>query len=790
MNLREYATMVNEYTAIAGGTVPEAFRDPSLLDNGTDWQKELFNNAGMKSHQLSLSGGGDKTSYFISGEYLTQNGIALGSKFDRYSLRVNTDTKARRWLSIGTSIAVNQTKEKLTTAQENIIATALQMSPQVPVKNFDGSWGGDDPINGANQFSPVNPIAISNLTTNNLTKRQLLGGLNATFDILKGLQLRTAVNTNIGYGTQTYFLPTYRFGTYNYNNIASLEETSNLNTYWNLNQVIEYNTTISRHNVGLMVGHESQSSSWKKNVAGRKNFLTNEVIDVELGEAAQSVAKGGQGDWAMESYFSRLSYNFNEKYILMGTLRADGSSTFGTENRWGIFPSLSAAWRISKEGFFNIDAINELKLTFETGTTGNQGGGNIYPRMSAFATDLGPGFLATAYGNPGLQWESTKTNNIGLNIGLFQNKIQIEADYYVKKTDNLLMEASLPWYMGTNGRGAISAPYVNVGALENKGWGFTVKATPIDKNGFRWDTDLNISGFKTTIEKFNNDNGHLSRISWWLDNWDQRSTVGEAPWLFYGYIEEGLFQSVDEINNSAIPVDNTGDRRPVNRVGGIWVGDVKYKDVSGPEGKPDGIIDSRDQTYIGNPWPKMFGGWTNTFSYKGLELSAVITTTYGNDIYNNTARINSNPNNINLSRNLLKNTMNYAKISPTDGEGNAYIINSGTNVARISEGGDVNGNYNKHTSKWVEDGSFVRIKNIRLTYNLPVNLLDKTKVIKGVTVSVSAQNIATFTKYSGYDPEVGSSVGRDVSAANQAIGLDNGRYPLTPIYSFSLGVNF
>lgn len=235
-----------------------------------------------------------------------------------------------------------------------------------------------------------------------------------------------------------------------------------------------------------------------------------------------------------------------------------------------------------------------------------------------------------------------------------------------------------------------------------------------------------------------------------------------------------------------MPVDNNGNRLPTEEANGVWVGDVKYRDISGPNGVPDGKIDVNDQTNIGNPWPKLFGGFTNDFSYKGLDLSVLITGTFGNDVYNYMARVNSNPNNINLSRNLLVHAMDYAR-PVTNADGNVVLENPGTDVARISLG--PNGNVARFTNKWVEDGSFIRVKNVTLAYNLPRNLLAKQNLVRNLRLAFSAQNILTFTKYKGYDPEVGAYVGRESSAANQAIGIDYGRYPLTPVYTFTLGLD-
>lgn len=786
MNLQQYAQMVKEFHAIQGGNTPIEFLDPSLLGKGTDWQDELFKATPMSKHQLSMSGGNDKTTYYFSGEYLDQKGVAVGSGFKRYGFRINLDNKPREWATIGLNMSVNQTKENLTTSQENVISNALQLTPQVPVKNLDGSWGGGDLTNGANQFAPVNPIAIANLNTNNNVRRQLLGGINLGIKITKDLSFRTSVNANAGYSNSAYFQPTYSIG-WAINATASLDNGTGNNTYWNWNQQLQYNKQYKKHGIDAMVTHEAQESNWKNVSARRTGFLTNTIQDLQAGDPLTSSTGGGSGTWGMESYLGRLSYNYDNRYIVVGTVRRDGSANFGPENKWGTFPSVSAAWRVSQEKFFDVPVISDLKLRLETGTTGNQGGGGIYSPLSTGATPTGTGFLPSVYGNPALKWEETKTNNIGLNIGFLKNRITVEFDYYVKNTDNLLMTNPLPWYMGTNGTGAVGAPTVNLGSLNNKGWGVTINTTNINKKDFKWESSLNLSAFKTKITKFYSDRAFVDRSSWWLDNWTQRSAVGQAPWLFRGYIEEGLFQSLDEINNSAVPVDNNGQRLAINQATGLWVGDVKYKDISGPQGVPDGKIDTYDETYIGNPWPKLFGGFTNTITYKGFDVSILITGTFGNDIYNYLSKVNTNANNINISRNLLLHAMDYAKPG-LDKQGMPMLLNPETDVPRLSYG--PNGNYTRPTTKWVEKGSFIRLKNISLSYNLPAKIVAKQKVVKSMRFTVGAQNILTITGYKGYDPEVGSYVGRDAGAGNQAIGLDFGRYPLTPIYTFNLGVNF
>ncbi|MBI1344077.1 MAG: SusC/RagA family TonB-linked outer membrane protein [Terrimonas sp.] len=792
MNLQQYAQMVKEYHLLAGGTTPQEFLDPSLLGKGTDWQKELFNNAAMDKHQINLSGGNNSTTYYLSGEYLNQDGVAEGSGFKRYGFRLNVDNKPRDWVTLGVNLSYNQTNENLVTtnygnAESPLIANALRLTPQIPVKNLNGSWGGSDPVNGANQYAPINPIALANLITNKNTKRQFLGGLNLGINITKGLVFRTSVNANTGNGVSTYYTPTYQIDQWHYNSIASLQSGTYTSWYWNWNQLLEYSKQIGKHNFNLMVSHEAQESEYKALSATRTGFLTNDIFDVNAGDPLTATNGGGTYPWSMESYLGRFNYNYDNRYLLTASMRRDGSPNFGSDNRWGNFPSISAAWRVSQEEFFKIPFISELKLRYETGLTGNQGNGSgIFAALSTGPTPWGTGFLPSTFTNPKLQWEETKTNNFGFNLGILKNRISIEADFYRKNTDNLLMNASLPWYLGTNGSpGSVGAPLVNAGSLKTNGWNLTINSTNMRlKNGFKWETNFNISSFKSIVESLNSGNAFIERNSWWMNNWTQRAAIGFQPWLFRGYIEEGLFQSIDEIANSAVPVDNNGVRRPIDEQNGIWVGDVKYRDING-----DGIIDINDQTNIGNPWPKLSGGLTNSFSYKNFDLSILVTATFGNDIYNFTAAANSNPNNVNLSRNFLLSTMEYAKLTEKNGE--VALLNPGTTIPRISNNPiSSDNNFGKITSRFVEDGSYVRIKNISLSYNFPTEIFRKLKAVKGAKATIGVQNIYTFTKYKGFDPEIGAYVGTGSSSANQAIGIDFGRYPLTPIYTASFSINF
>jgi len=810
MNLQQYATMYNDYAGNQPGA-REDFKDPSLLGKGTDWQRALFQQATMQKHQISFSGGTDKSSFYLSGERMTQGGVGLNSGFNRTSVRLNTDNKPRKWLSLSSNIMVSQTDQKLGTMGvdasnlwNNLLLNAVQLAPDIPVRNIDGTFGAGNPsVDPNQQYTPPNPVGIASILTNNVTTRTLLGGVSAGIKIIKGLELRSNFNTNIGYSNSTQFRPSFYFGKYAQNTQAQsrLTNSTNLNTYWLWNQMLTYDNTFGKHHINAMALHESQVSYYKNLSGTRLNFPTNNVLDLNAGDQTTASNSGGQGTWAMESYLARVNYNYDNRYIVTAAYRADGSANFGPANKWGSFPSVSAAWRVSNEKFFQsaASAINDLRLRFETGVTGNQGSsGAIYGTFNSGPSEWGSSYSPQIYPNPGLKWEQTKTYNYGLTLGLLNGRIQLDADYYMKKTSNLILASTLPWYMGSpgsNGSSGINPPVVNVGSLQNNGWSASITTENINTGGFKWTSNLNVSSFKPKVTALTSATGQIFRTlgqpKGGNNAFFEQTVVGQAPWQFFGYVQQGVFKNMDDLNNSPKTVNNDGSALPIG-VNGLYVGDAKFKDVSGPNGKPDGIIDAHDKTSIGNPWPSWFGGFTNNFSYKGFELSMLITFSYGNKIYNLTRDEETTPYNISVGRNMFVGTLDYAKVT-TGPDGNPYVSNPNTVVPRISNDPTINGNFNRYTSTYVENGSYARLKNVTLSYNLPKSLLGKQNVIQGVRVSVAAQNLVTVTKYKGMDPEVGSyvgpSYGGDVISSN-VIGVDYGRYPLTRMYSFSIGVDF
>lgn len=773
MNLREYAAYQNDYRRLTNQSPIPEYADPSVLGEGTNWQAELFQKAPMQKHQLSLSGGNEVSTFYLSTEYFTQDGVAIGSGFDRYSIRLNLDNQTRKWLKIGTSLNVSQTENTLTINSDDLINYTIQQSPAIAVKNPDGSWGGPN----EQQFMVTNPVALATINSDIQKRTFGFGNIYAEINIIKGLKFRTELNGNLEFRKEMRYEPSYVFNGYEKVTNSSRRRSNN-NSGWNFLKLLQYNKIIGKHDLGLMLSHEAQETRWESLSGTRQGFISNNIQELDAGDVESSIANSGKGSWAMESVFGRLNYMYNEKYILQATLRADASPNFGINYRWGYFPAVSAAWRISKESFMqNIDQVNNLKLRMEYGITGNQnsGGPTYYSELKAITTPWGTGFLAANYENPNFRWEETQSYNVGLDLNMYRNRIEFIFDAYLKQTDNLMLRIPLPGYLGTTGEGNITAPWTNIGAMENRGLGITVNSVNLERP-FIWKSGLTFTMERNKLTKLYNQSDRLDRqVS--QSGFIARSVIGEPVWQFYLYSWDGVFVDLDDVNNHAYQNPNfTIDERT-----GTWVGDIKFKDLN-----IDNYIDEADRSFVGNPYPKFQVGLTNSFSYKNFEFYIALYGVYGNDIFNwpyykNGKVYGGGPG---YGWGLLKNVENYARIA-LDTEGNPYVENPGTDVPRITNTDDPNSNYTRISDLFVEDGSYLRVKNVQLSYSLPQKYYSKLAFNK-VTLSAGVQNLFTFTNYSGYDPEVGNIV----VDGNPIPGYDNGRYPSTRIYTLNLVVEF
>jgi TonB-linked SusC/RagA family outer membrane protein len=774
MNLREYAAYRNEM-ARAGGTGSDSlFADPSALGLGTDWQDALFRRTLLQKHSLALSGGNDKTSFYLSAEYYNQEGIAPGSGFNRGSLRLNLDNQTRKWLKFGTSLSVNQTQEKINTSNAGIINLAIQQNPSVPVKNPNGTWGGPN----VTQFAFTNPIALANINDDHNKGVGFVGSGFADITPIKGLVIRNEINGNVSYNNSYTFHPSYQFNGF-VNNTAVGSRSAGNNRWVGFTTRVNYDKKFNQHSVSVMVGHESQQNKYESLSGSRQGYVINDFQDLNNGSAATAQNGSGHGDGARESYFGRVNYVYNDRYILQLTDRYDGSSNFGANKRWGNFPAASAAWRISQENFMkNITLINDLKLRVEYGVTGNQGGSGIYANLMAVPTNFGSGYLPQNFPNADLQWEVDKTINLGFDLHMLNNRIEVIADFYQKDLSKLLTINPYAYYNGGDisySAGYLQWPTTNVGSMRDKGFGITVNTVNVNSKNFTWRTGLNVSHDKNEITKL------VTPINPSFNSSQAQflSKQGQAASLITGYIAEGIFQDYQEIKDHAKQT-SAGTIGP----NGTWIGDVKFKDISGPNGKPDGVIDNYDRTVIGNPWPKLTFGFNNSFSYRNFDLNVFIIGTLGNDILNY-ARY-QNEMGTGTYGNFYESVTNFARPSSYAAADSlaTTLLNPGFKIPRIAPG-DPNGN-NRISQWYIEDGSYVRIKNVSLAYTLPKRLLSNLGFVQGIKLAANVQNVLTITKYKGYDPEnaVMSYSGTLIA------GIDPGRYPNTRMYTFNVQVNF
>ncbi len=812
ISLTEFATLSNTLNEILGYKKNPMFSDPSVLGQGTNWQKELFDNAASRKHQITVMGGTEENKYYFSGEKFDQDGVVKGSFFNRLSFRLNLDNALSKNLKLSTNLNFSQTKEDVNISENDVIVKAIMTAPDIAAKNLDGTWGGPGYDNPNGMFYPANPLALANLIDNNIKRTEFNGSFNLSYTVpqIKGLTLSSRLTNRYGIVENYYFKPTYEMGPIS-NLVAVSRRGSNLNWNWQWNQMLEYKKNVNNtHDLNLMFTHEASGGGYNSLNAGSQGHINNLLSEVQLGlKDTYSLGSGKSESPTMESYLGRINYGYKNRYIVNIAYRVDGTALFAKNKRWAPFPSASIAWRASSEPFLldlaNKAKINELKFRFETGLTGKSlWGYNYLAKLSTQITEWGVGYAPNNFENDNFQWESTKTYNFGLDFAMFKNRLQITADLYQRYTSNMIGVMSVPWYMGMT---TIQAPTVNSGSIENKGWGVTLKGVVIDSKKFKWVSSFNISRNENKLNTLTTSAQTFMQrqLDGNASNFTARSEIGNPLWMFYGFKSDGVYTSLAEINrdyermsdptktslNQEAGKTNYNTALPKNSVVGknqSYVGDLKYRDMNN-----DGKIDEKDMTVIGNPWPKFQGGFTNEFSYKDFTLSILMTYSAGNDIFNLTAYRLSKPGDGNIGKGMLKEGGDYAKLTYVYDEFNAVsevnVTNPYTRIPRIATTSS-HGNYNRLTDLWVEDGSYIRLKNIALSYNVPSKYLSKTKLLSTLKASISAQNLFTFTKYKGYDPEIGAYTQRNADAGASPIGVDYGRYPSTPSFIANILIGF
>ncbi len=754
MNAKEFAQFKKEVYQDNGQAVPTMFQNPDQYGEGTNWYKVVTRVAQVQNYSLSYSVSKDKFSTSVVAGYFKQDGVLLNSNFERYSARINSDFKFNDKIKIGVNIA--PTISNNSTPQSDgiwyntpsIIQSALLTSPLAPYKNADGTI----PVNASNWGSPdygtapspnwYNQVQVVKNTSKNLG---LLANGYLVIEPVKGLTLKSSINIDLGSRVSDFFNPSTAGGVFNpgNENDPSRIYASHSNSYgysWLWENIATYKKTIEDHNFEVLVGYTSQQAHSESGSLSGTGFPDNKIQTLN---AAKSITGSTDiQDWSLLSVLGRVNYEYKERYLLSAAIRRDGSSKFGSENRWGSFPSLSLGWIVSDENFMkSIKPISFLKARASYGVTGNNNIGN-YTQYSYVVNTNNPvnniyysGKSLAGLNNNYLGWENTKEIDLGLDVSFAKNRINISYDYFHRNTDNLLYSVDIP----------ISSGFfnftTNIGKIAFWGHEFMLNTKNLVGN-FKWSTDFNISFNRNKALALGTSNAAI-----YGDN--TITQVGQPIGQLYGLKWEGLYVNQADYDNSP-------------KYTGAQVGTVKFKDVSG-----DGIVtnDERDKTVLGNSAPKGIYGITNTFSYKNWDMSIVMSGAFGNKIFNQMERFTTN---LDGSFNVYKALSRRWRSEQDPGDG-IY----GKDIA-----GTTGYERDWMSSKFLYDASYLTIKNITLGYTLPL----KSKSIKSLRVYASVQQVFTFTKYPGMNPEVSS-------AGGLFAGNDYTTYPVPRTFTFGLNIS-
>lgn len=788
MNLPEYATFQSQLVEegfLQKNNIDQAFLDPSLLGPGTDWQDAVTNRAWMHNHNLTMMGGTDKLQYSASLGYTKQDGIILNSDFERYSGRINLDNQFKKWMKIGGSLAYTHTYENIVNNDgiNGVVMQAALMMPSVPVYDFDGNYAGPETTNSSSIY---NPVALTKDMTNTLARDRIIGSIYASIDFTTWLNFRTEFGMDASNSVNKGFKPSYQYGLLQNNNISIMQKEDH-SVYWNWKNYATLTQKFADiHSFNLMIGQEVSKNNWEGQQLVKDN-LSNNLIHV-MGKDGKFVSNSGnKAGINTASFFGRLNYNMKDLILLTGTLRADGSSVFGANHKWGYFPSFAAALRLSEfwkgEGIFS-----NTKLRYGWGMNGNANIGNYEygSTMMAIPTVFGTAYRMYNNANPDLKWEASLQHNVGLDVGIFGGRVDLTIDAYYKTSKDLLLRPSVSPVLGGSSYIDIVTPMMNIGNIENKGLEIALNTHNIKSKDFNWHSNIIFSLNRNKVLELDALNTPFyGKIDWYAGfQTVSQIAVGQPIGVFYGYQTDGLYVDAEDVKNSARP-GGVG----IDRTTGSWVGDIKFKDLSGHNGAPDGVINEYDQTFIGNPNPDFTYGFTNTFTYKNWELGIGLVGSYGADILNY-VRVKTEGL-VSQWDNQAVTVLNRARIGYADPDDvnitsnidNSYLLNADATIPRFSNS-DMNGN-NRMSDRWIENGSYLRIQNISLAYNLPGDVLKKYD-IQGVKLYFNAQNVYTFTKYSGLDPEIGAYN----QGSNFLYNVDSGRYPTPRVYTFGLNVTF
>lgn len=763
MSLSQYAVQQNALADYYGVQPRSEFAVPSVLGSGTNWQDEIYQTALMKNHQLSFSGAKDGTSYYISGGYLNQDGIVVGSDYERYNFKTNVDTNLKSWLSVGVSLSGGISKEHITLngSSDGIISSSILSTPDTAVKDVDGTYSGPPAgVPGA----WINPVASALMNTNYLKKQNYMGNLYANVKLAKGLEYRFDIGGSTTISNFEGFQPTYVWGTME-NKVNQLQERANTWSGLNIKNVFTYRLKLEDHNFSLLAGQESYESHYAGNEQTVSGLLSNDIHSINLGDPDTVTATEYKGSSALNSYFSAFNYDYKDKYGIQATFRADGSSNFAEGKRWGYFPSVSGFWKLSNESFMEGTKkyVDNIKFRAGYGETGNQNiGGNAFVSgITSIKSAMGNFFTVGNIANPDLTWETAKQTNLGIDFTALDSKLSATVDLYRKQSEGFLFTLPLPSYViGTEPyQGGLGAPKVNLGSMRNDGIEATVTYNAKFGEHFTWSSTAIFSKYKNELLSLQNNFDLIKEVpvNGYTNKTVTKTVVGQPIGQFYGYETVGIIRTNEQLANAPIPF--TGGK-PSKSV----LGDIEYVDQN-----KDGLIDEKDLTFIGSPHPNFTFGFNNTFKYKGFDAAVFIQGSQGNKVLNLTRRAATK--NQRLYENQLAEAADFWTPDNVD--------------AQYPRPDGADGHPNLEISdRYVEDGSYIRLQNITFGFSLPSDIISKAKLTK-LRFYGGLQNVYTLTKYTGYDPEVGS-YNQDALLS----GIDSGRYPTNKSFTFGLNVEF
>ncbi|GAA4469661.1 TonB-dependent receptor [Nibrella saemangeumensis] len=745
------ATDPNEARA-ANNRVKPAFRNPEQFANegyGTDWQDLIFRKALVHNYQLSATGSKNDLNYFVSGGFLDQDGIIIGSTFKKFNLRTNLDVYLTPKLKLGTSFAGTHSYGDFARAEghlqhRGLISAALASDPTIPVYDATGNYYSEfsDPTG-----IPVeHPLLIASEFSDKRKNNNVFSNTYLEYEIASGLVLKSSVGVNYSnnitrlWKSSKVGLATSRTGAAT----AGVTELNSLN--WLNENTLNYRRLINeKHSFDAIVGFTAQKNNDNILQAGASDFPTDDVPFL----AAGSITSGTnfESEWSMLSWLGRLNYSYADKYLLTATVRRDGSSRFGARNKWGTFPSLSAAYRLSDEDFMKaIPAISELKIRASIGTSGNNLIGNyaslglLSIARTVSSGQVIAGITPTSLANDELTWERSIQTNLGLDLSLFQNRLTLTADVYRSHKKDLLLTVALPAASG------FSNSLQNIGELENKGLELTLNSQNIAKGGFTWSTDMNFSMNRNKVLALNTENARINTSEY------QVAQVGYPISSFRLLKIQGVFQNAEEVKSSPLQHPR------------VQPGDYRFLDADGNK-----VITQADRTIVGNPWPKFTLGMGNRFAYKSLSLSVDVYGSHGNDMYFQGGEVSINGAGV---QNQLAALADRWRSESSPGAG----------IYSRSIRNDYAFGFSAGTSKYLFDGSFVRIRNVNLGYAFPKTIAEKLK-LQALSLYANITNLYTFTKYPGYDPEGGTggdNIGRT--------GIDFFAYPNPRTYTVGVRV--